>query len=278
MAGALYVVATPIGDPEDLSPRARRILGSVPLIAAEDTRVVRALLGQLGIPAPELWSCHDHNEARRADPVVARLAAGDDVALVSDAGTPLVSDPGYRVVRAVIDAGLPVVPVPGPSAPLAALVASGLPTDRFAFVGFPPARSSRRRRFWEEVSRCPATLVAFEAPHRVVDALADALEVLGDRPCCLAVSLTKRWERFHRGTLGSVLAALRADPDEVVGEMTLVIAGAAEPEGEDPRWWAVVDALAAAGVAPAAIRDAVAEPLGLSRREVYQRALDAVRR
>lgn len=274
MSGRLYVVATPIGDPSDLSPRAREVLGRVGLIAAEDTRVARALLVDLGIAAPELWSCHDHNEAGRAGPVVERLRDGQDVALVSDAGTPLVSDPGYRVVRAVLDAGLPVVPVPGPSAPLAALVASGLATDRFTFVGFPPAKSAKRRAFYDELAALRGTVVLFEAPHRIVESLHDAAAVLGDRDACLAISLTKVWERFHRGTPADIARALEAAPDEVIGEMTLVFAGrAVDEEPEDPRAHAVIDALAAAGVAPAVIRDAVAPALGLSRRDVYQRAL-----
>lgn len=277
MSGRLYVVATPIGEVDDLSPRARSVLGRVPLIAAEDTRVVRTLLGQLGIAVPQLWSCHDHNEAQRAGPVVERLLAGDDVALVSDAGTPLVSDPGFRVVGAVLEAGIEVVPIPGPSAPMAALVASGLPTDRFLFAGFPPSKSAKRRRFYAELAGQSATLVLFESPHRIVASLEDAAAELGpDRPCCLAISLTKAWERFHRGDVASVREALVAQPDEVIGEMTLVVGGAEATSDEDPRAWAVVDALAAAGVAPSVIRDSVAPVLGLGRRDVYQRALRAV--
>lgn len=273
MSGTLYVVATPVGDLEDLSPRARRVLGEVSLIAAEDTRVAKALLRDLGIEPPHLWSCHEHNEAKRAGPVVERLESGDDVALVSDAGTPLVSDPGFRVVQAVLDAGLSVVPLPGPSAPLLALVVSGLPTDRFLFAGFPPSKSSKRRAFYEDLAELQATLVLFEAPHRIVESLADAEAVLGPRACCLAISLTKVWERFRRGTLSEVHQAMESDPDDVIGEMTLVIAGAEATSGTDPRVWAVVDALAEAGVAPGTIRDAVAGPMGVSRREVYQRAL-----
>jgi len=273
--GHLFVVSTPIGDVADLSPRAREVLARASLVAAEDTRVARKLYGQLGLEAPELWSCHDHNEARRAGPVVARLDAGQDVVLVSDAGTPLVSDPGYRVVRAVIDAGRPVVPVPGPSAPLAALVASGLPTDRFTFAGFPPQRSGKRRAWLADLGKARGTLVLFEAPHRVEETLADAEAVLGDREACLAISLTKTWERFHRGSFSSIRATLQADPEEVIGEMTLVVAGAEESSGDRARWEPVVDALAQAGVSPAVIRDAVAGPLGARRRDVYQRALRA---
>ncbi len=275
MPGRLYVVATPIGELDDLSPRARRVLGAVGLIAAEDTRVAKTLLGHLGIDGAKLWSCHDHNEAQRAGPVVERLLAGEDVALVSDAGTPLVSDPGYRVVSAVIEAGLDVVPIPGPSAPLAALVASGLATDRFGFYGFPPSKPGKRRSFYESLATLPGTLVFFEAPHRIVDSLADAATVFGERQACLAISLTKQWERFHRGTPAAILAALQADPDEVIGEMTLVVGGFAEVVETDPRFDTLIDALAEAGVAPSVIRDAVAGSLGLQRRAVYQRALAA---
>lgn len=272
----LYVVATPIGCLADLSPRARSVLAEVSLVAAEDTRVARSLYRSLGLTPPELWSCHDHNEAARAGRVVERIGRGEPVALVSDAGTPLVSDPGYRVVRAVIDAGLPVVPVPGPSAPLAALVASGLPTDRFLFAGFPPSKPSRRRTWLEGLARHTATLVLFESPKRILQSLEACQQVLGDRPCCLAISLTKEWERFHRGTLSEVRERLVAEPDEVIGEMCLCLAGAEDAGGEvDERWWTVIDGLAAAGVSPSVIRNAVAGPLGLKARDVYQRALGA---
>lgn len=271
-AGRLWVVSTPIGDLRDLSDRARQVLGTVGLVAAEDTRVTRKLYGALDLAPPKLVSCHDHNEGHRASTIVDWLQRGEDVALVSDAGTPLVSDPGYRVVQAVLEAGIEVVPVPGPSAPIAALSVSGLPTDRFLFAGFPPRQAGKRRAFFTALEREPGTVLLFEAPHRIVATLEAASEVLGDRRCCLAISLTKEWERFHRGSLSSVHARLTADPDEVIGEMTLAIEGASA-ELEDPRGWAVVDALAAAGVSPSVIRDAVAEPLGLKRRMVYQRAL-----
>lgn len=277
MTGRLYIVATPIGDVADLSDRARAVLGRVPLIAAEDTRVAKKLLRDLGIEAPQLWSCHDHNEASRAGPVVERLRSGDDVALVSDAGTPLVSDPGFRVVRAVLNAGLDVVPVPGASAPLVALVASGLPTDRFLFTGFPPQKSGKRRAWFDELAAIEATVVLFEAPHRIVASLEDAQHQLGDRSACLAISLTKQWERFHRGRISEIRAALQADPEDIVGEMTLVLAGAEPTSEDDPRAWEVIDALAGAGISAGVIRDAVAGPLGLKRRDVYQRALASQR-
>jgi 16S rRNA (cytidine1402-2'-O)-methyltransferase len=273
MAGRLFAVATPIGDLQDLSPRALSVLRDVPLVAAEDTRVARKLYRSLDLEVPELWSCHEHNEQGRAGPVVQRLAGGDDVALVSDAGTPLVSDPGYRVVQAVLSAGLEVVPVPGPCAPVAALVASGLATDRFLFAGFPPSKSGKRKTWLGELAGLRATVILFESPRRIVDTLLAAHEAFGERRCCLAISLTKEWERFHRGSLADVAAVLQADPDEVIGEMTLCIGGQQGPVSEDPRVEAVIDALAASGVAPSVIRDAISKPFGVKGRWVYQRAL-----
>ena len=269
------MVATPIGDNDDLSLRAREVMASVQLVAAEDTRVTRRLYGAVGIDVPQIWSCHDHNEVQRASAIVERLQQGQDVALMSDAGTPLVSDPGFRVVRAAIQAGIQIVPIPGPSAPLCALITSGMATDRFLFAGFPPRQGGKRRNFLETFGSLQATLVFFEAPHRILDTLQDVVATLGDRQVCLNISLTKVWERAYRGTASQVLQALRADPDDVIGEMTLVIEGAGEVE-EDPRIWDLVDALAQAGVSPSVIRDAVSKAMGVKRRPVYQRALAAV--
>lgn len=271
--GRLWVVSTPIGELGDLSPRARQVLADVDVIAAEDTRVTRKLLGSLDVVPPKVVSCHDHNEGHRSVAIIECLQEGQDVALVSDAGTPLVSDPGFRVVRAVIEAGLQVIPIPGPSAPIAALTASGLPTDRFLFAGFPPRQAGKRRSFLESCKEESGTLLIFEAPHRIVATIQAAEDVLGDRRCCLAISLTKQWERFHRGRLSEVAQVLVSKPDEVIGEMTLCVEGATASANEDPRAWEVVDALARAGVSPTVIRDAVAAPLGLKRRMVYQRAL-----
>ena len=171
MPGTLYVVPTPIGRLDDLSPRAREVLARVARVAAEDTRVTRQLYDDLGLPAPKLISNHDHNERERADSLVEALLAGDDVALVSDAGTPLVSDPGYRLLLAAIAAGVPVVPLPGPTAITTALSASGLPTDRFVFLGFLPRQPQKRHEELLARRYETATLVAFEAPHRLVEAL-----------------------------------------------------------------------------------------------------------
>jgi 16S rRNA (cytidine1402-2'-O)-methyltransferase len=273
--GRLFLVATPIGNPDDLAPRAADLLRAVPLIAAEDTRTARALLARLGRSSAEIWRCDDHVEGQVAAAIVARLTAGDDVALVSDAGTPLCSDPGFRVVRAALAGGIAVVPVPGPSAVMAALTASGLPTDRFTFVGFPPRQAGARAGWLAGLAREEATLVLYESPHRIADTLADAAAAWGERPACLAISLTKVWERFHRGTLAEVRAALLAE-GELKGEMTLVVAGNPDVGGKDrAAVEAVIRGLAARGVPASDLRDVVADAFGWSRRDVYQLALSA---
>ncbi len=221
--GTLYVVATPIGNLEDLTLRATRVLGEVALIAAEDTRRTRQLLSHLGLHTP-LLSYFEHNKLARLDQVLAALATGD-VALVSDAGTPAVSDPGQELVRAALDAGHAVVPVPGASAVLAALVASGLPTDTFTFAGFLPRRSVERREALAALVTSPATLIFYESPHRLAEMLTDALAVLGDRPAVVAREVTKLHETFVRGSLSACLAAF--DGVDVLGEVTVLIGGAA---------------------------------------------------
>ncbi len=275
MIGRLFLVATPIGNPEDLTTRAADVLRRVPLIAAEDTRIARSLLGRLGRTDVEVWRCDDHAEAKVAGELVTRLLAGDDVALVSDAGTPLCSDPGFRVVRSAVAAGVDVVPVPGASALLAALTASGLPTDRFLFAGFPPRQDAARATWLGALALEKATIVLYEAPHRIADTLEAAVEAWGDRPATLAISLTKVWERFHRGKLSEVRTALLAE-GETKGEMTLVVAGTPESTDRDQaRVAALVRGLASRGVAASDLRDVVAEVFGWSRREVYQLALSA---
>jgi 16S rRNA (cytidine1402-2'-O)-methyltransferase len=228
--GTLTVVATPLGNRGDLSPRAARALREADLIVAEDTRSARRLLAEAGVDTPPpIWSCFDANEAARAAEVAARLRAGARVTLVSEAGTPLVSDPGYRVVAAAIEAGARIVPVPGPSAALAALVGAGLPTDRFLFLGFPPRRPGARRRLFESLGALPYTLVLYESPVRAAATLADLGAALGnDRAACLARELTKEHEEFVRGTLGTL--ASRYAAARPLGEVTLVVAGA--PDGD----------------------------------------------
>jgi 16S rRNA (cytidine1402-2'-O)-methyltransferase len=277
MSGTLYVVPTPIGCVDDLSPRARAVLSSVGVVAAEDTRVTRRLYQDLGLQAPKLLSNHDHNERERADQVVAYLARGEDVAVVSDAGTPLVSDPGYRAVVAAIEAGHRVVPLPGPCAVVTALAAAGLPTDRFVFLGFPPRQPNKRSALFAERAFEPATMVFFEAPHRLEESLRAMHEAWGERRVCACRSLTKSWEEFLRGTLLEVADRL-AEEEKVLGEFTVVLEGYAGPAEDAQRDMALrmVQSLVGAGVGPSVVRDAVAGALGLPRREVYQWALNAM--
>jgi 16S rRNA (cytidine1402-2'-O)-methyltransferase len=226
----LYLVATPIGNLEDITLRALRVLREVRLIAAEDTRHTRQLLNHFGIETPCI-SYHEHNKLERIDAILAALAEGD-VALVSDAGTPGISDPGVELVRAVIAAGFSVSPIPGPSAPIAALTASGLAAERFCFVGFLPRRSPERRALLADLVDLTLTIVCFEAPHRLTDALADIHAVLGDRQVVAAHDLTKRFEELRRGTADELLAHFTANRPR--GEYTLVIAGR-EPSSERKR-------------------------------------------
>ncbi len=220
-AGTLYLVSTPIGNLEDVTRRALRILSEVDTIACEDTRHTRKLLDHYGIRTKTV-SYHEHNEHERAAELCARLLEGASVAVVSDAGTPGVSDPGFRLVRAAIERGVRVVPVPGPAAFVAALVASGLPTDEFFFGGFLPARSSQRRARLSTFRALPATLVFYEAPHRIAAALRDARETLGEREAVVARELTKLHEEFARGRL-SELADKFSVEGAARGEMVLII-------------------------------------------------------
>ena len=220
--GAIYLVATPLGNLEDITLRALRILGEVSLIACEDTRRTGRLLQHFQISKP-LVSCHDHNEARRASELAERAASGESIALVSDAGTPLIADPGYRVVQAAIDRGVRVVPVPGPSAAVAALSVSGLPSHDFAFKGFLPAKSGKRRAAIRFLERSGTSTVFYEAPHRILAAVADTCELLGgSRRIAVARELTKLHEEVLRGPAACVLKELAARPSQK-GEFVLVI-------------------------------------------------------
>ncbi|HKT31672.1 MAG TPA: 16S rRNA (cytidine(1402)-2'-O)-methyltransferase [Gammaproteobacteria bacterium] len=224
--GVLYVVATPIGNLEDLSPRAQRVMAEVQLIAAEDTRHTGALLAHFGIRTP-LLSLHEHNEAERAPRLLERLQAGDSVALVSDAGTPLISDPGFNLVRAARAAGVRVSPVPGPSALIAALSVSGLPTDRFVFEGFLPARPAARRARLTELATETRTLVFYEAVHRLQESLADMAQTLGaERAAVIARELTKLHETVSSGTLSELATRMAADAEAPKGETAVLVAGA----------------------------------------------------
>ena len=269
--GTLYVVATPIGNLEDITLRAARLLGEVDLIACEDTRHTRKLLEYLNIHKP-LVSCHEHNEAARADEFIDRLLSGDSVALVSDAGTPLVSDPGFRVVSRAVEEGIAVVPLPGPSAALAALAASGLPSDSFLFLGFLPSRASARRRALERAAGLDSTIVLYEAPHRILAALADIAELMADRRLVAAREVTKMHEEFLRGTAASVRDELASRP-AVKGEFTIVI-GKPEakeaPDVEADALRAEVRELIAGGTARMDAIKSVARRWKLPKRKVYE--------
>jgi 16S rRNA (cytidine1402-2'-O)-methyltransferase len=269
--GTLYLVATPIGNLEDLSPRALRILGEARLIAAEDTRVTRKLLAHFGLHTP-LTSYFEHNKLTKLDTLLGALAEGD-VALVSDAGTPALNDPGYELVHAALETGHPVCPVPGPSAPLAALVASGLPTDAFLYLGYLPRKSPERRELLEGIAGQPYTLIFLEAPHRLLDSLADLVAVLGDREAAVARELTKVHEEIWRGTLSAAQAYFHKNKPR--GEFTLVVAGC--PTDQAVRWseehlMSALLAGSAAGKSPTQLAARLAAESGWKRREIYKMA------
>ncbi len=272
LPGGLYLVATPIGNAADLTLRALATLAEVDAIACEDTRVTAKLLAIHGITR-SLVPYHEHNETRMAPRLIERIALGERIALVSDAGTPLVSDPGYRLVTQAIAAGVRVVPIPGASAVLTALAVSGLPSHRFLFEGFLPMRSVARRRILERLKSIPATLVFFEAPHRLAVALADLAEVLGPRPAVIARELTKMFEEVTRGTLAD-LAAQQQAAEPPKGEVTIVVG---PPLAElEPLSEAEVDDLILAALdeqAPSQAAATVATATGLPRQRIYARTL-----
>jgi 16S rRNA (cytidine1402-2'-O)-methyltransferase len=272
--GTLFVVATPLGNLEDISPRALRVLRAVSLVACEDTRRTGTLLRAHGI-ATSTTSYFEHNERWKGGRILEALRCGQHVALVSDAGTPGISDPGYRLVREARDEGLPVVPVPGPSAAIAALSVSGLPTDRFLFVGFLPPRSGARRRTLQELASERSTLVLHESPARVLDCLADMATILGDRDGFLCREATKVHEEYVRASLSALLASLAAR-ETVKGEIVLVVAGApaaAPAAGREPV--PLYRELAAEGrTRREAVKEA-ARRLGLPAREVYRLVQEA---
>ncbi len=271
--GTLYVVATPIGNPDDITLRALRVLGAVDLIAAEDTRDTGRLLKRHGISG-RLVAYHDHNETARADDLLQRLRDGASVAVVSDAGTPTVSDPGYRLVSAALEAGLPVVPVPGVSAAVTALSVSGLPTDAFCFVGFAPRKTGPRQTLLERLAGRGETLIFYESPRRVDSLIAALIEVLGDRQAVLGREMTKPYEEFLRGPLSSIQAALGQRP-VVRGEVTLLVAGAGEtaPAPEALLEKALAAALAQRRGSMADIVREIARRFDVPRKTVYTLAL-----
>jgi 16S rRNA (cytidine1402-2'-O)-methyltransferase len=270
LAGGLYLVATPIGHADDITLRALDILGRADLVVCEDTRHSGRLLARHGIKA-RLFAYHDHNAEAARPTLLRRLAEGEALALISDAGTPLISDPGYKLVRACIDQGLPVTVVPGPSALLAALLLSGLACDRFLFQGFLPPRQAERRRALAELAEVPASLVFFESPQRLAESLADMALMLGDRQAAVARELTKLFEEVRRGRLGELGEAYRmSGPPK--GEVTVVV-GPAEA-GASPAL--DLDQALRAALQHQSVRDAaatVAAATGLARRQVYARAL-----
>lgn len=229
-AGILYIVATPIGNLEDFPPRAQRVLGEVDLIAAEDTRHSGKLFQHFGILTPAT-PFHEHNEREKTAELVALLQQGQHIALVSDAGTPLVSDPGYRLVRAALAAGVRVVPVPGACAAIAALSVSGLPSDRFAFEGFPPAKAVARHAWFERLTHEPRTLIFYESPHRIVESLADMVAVFGAaRAAVYARELTKQFETVRHANLGELAQWVTVDNKQRLGEIVVVVHGVTAQE------------------------------------------------
>jgi 16S rRNA (cytidine1402-2'-O)-methyltransferase len=273
MTGTLYIVATPIGNLEDISQRALRTLREVDLIACEDTRHTRVLLNHFDIKTKTV-SYHEHNERARSEQLADEIQAGMNVALVSDAGTPLISDPGFRIVQAAIERDIPVVPVPGATALVAALAASGLPSDQFLFAGFLPARANARRAELEELRTVSGTLIFYEAPHRIAAALKDALEVLGDRRAAVARELTKIHEEIVRGSLGELIKRFSSDTI-VRGEIVLVIGGvvnelSGQTETSPIDLVTRVNKLEAEGLdAKTALKQAARE-LGMKRAEAYR--------
>ena len=266
--GTLYVVATPIGNLDDISPRACQVLGSVNLIAAEDTRRTRGLLSKFGVKTPTI-SYHDHNESSRLPILLKRLQGGESVALVSDAGTPLLSDPGLLLVRSAHDAGVPVVSVPGPSALAAALSVAGEPADRFVFEGFLPRRAGRRRARLKSLAREPGTVLLFESVHRIRETLTELLVQFGsDRPASIVRELTKLHESVYRGTLGTLTEQL-GGKIPLKGEFVLVIAGTGEKvRAEDEEILRVFELLSPEVSNRLAVT-LTAKILGVSRNRVY---------
>jgi len=271
-SGILYVVSTPIGNLEDITLRALRVLKEVDLVAAEDTRRTRQLLTHYGIQKP-LISYHEHNQRMREDRLLEKLREGKNVALVTDAGTPGISDPGEPLIRRAIREKIPLIPVPGPAAAMAALSISGLPTDRFLFYGFLPAKSSARKKVLEGLRKRPETLVFYESPRRLPALLKEALEILGDRQVAVAREITKIFEETLRGTLAEVLEKI--GKEEVKGEITVVLAGNTEREAVDSPAIreALRECLEDSGVSWKDAVERVAEELGVAKREVYREAL-----
>lgn len=272
MAGALYIVPTPIGNLEDITLRALRVLKEVDLIAAEDTRHTQHLLNHYGIKTP-LTSYHEHNEREKAQTLVDRIKNGANIALVSDAGTPAIADPGFRLVVAAIAADVPIIPLPGAAALATVLSASGLPTDRFLFEGFLPAKKSERRTKLQALREQTATLVFYEAPHRLLETLNDLRQLFGDRALVLAREVSKVHEEFLRGTVSDVVTQL-ADR-EVKGEITLVVHGSTgEAIVSEEQLRTEIRRLKDKGMRVKEIAEVLGEQFGYSKKAIYRLALE----
>ncbi len=270
--GTLYLVATPIGNLEDMSPRAIRTLRTARLIAAEDTRHTRKLLNHFDISTP-LTSYFEHNKLSKLEVVLSTLASGD-VALVSDAGMPALNDPGYELVRAALDAGYPVIPIPGPSAPVSALVVSGLPTNAFLYLGYLPHKANERRKALKSIFDFPYTLIYLESPYRIIESLKDILSILGDRRIAVAREMTKMFEEYWRGEVSGAFAHFKSQP--VRGEFALVVEGRHASDNE--KWsrqklQAAIQARLKAGETPSKLAALLAKQSGWNRKEVYQQIL-----
>jgi 16S rRNA (cytidine1402-2'-O)-methyltransferase len=271
MAGILYIVATPIGNLEDMTYRAVRILGEVDQIAAEDTRHSLKLLSHFNISKP-LTSYFDHNQQFKGERILNALRQGRSVALISDAGTPCVSDPGYQLVRDAVAEGIPVIPIPGACAAVAALSGAGLPSDRFSFAGFPPARQGKRRTFLADLAGLPGTMVLYEAPHRLEATLGDIRDVLGDRHIVVARELTKIYEEFIRGTVSEVMAALASG--KVRGEVVILVSpGESVEQPAESLDDVLLRLLRTDGLSVKDAARKAAEITGHSRNEAYAEAL-----
>ncbi|GHC20258.1 16S rRNA (cytidine(1402)-2'-O)-methyltransferase [Aidingimonas halophila] len=272
--GALYVVATPIGNLDDLTARAAHVLGNVALIAVEDTRHSGRLLRHFGVERP-LMSLHEHNEHFRIAQIAACLERGEDVALISDAGTPLISDPGFLLVRALREAGHRIIPIPGACALIAALSASGLPTDSFSFHGFLPAKSSARRSRLEMLAKRPETLVFYESPHRIRHTLKDIEGICGERRVVLARELTKTFETFLEGAPAQLQSLMERDPDQSRGEFVVMLEGADSTHDEtavNVEGQRLVDAMIAEKVGVKQVAAVASKLLGGGKKDWYERA------
>jgi 16S rRNA (cytidine1402-2'-O)-methyltransferase len=274
MPGTLYLVATPIGNLADITHRALQVLRDIDLIACEDTRHTHKLLNHYGIKTKTI-SYHEHNEQQRATDLIERMKQGTSIAVVSDAGTPSISDPGFRLVRAAIENDIPVVPVPGPSALITALIAAGLPTDEFFFAGFLPARANARRARLSELQSVPGTLIFYEAPHRLAETLKDAYEILGEREAVVARELTKLHEEIRRGRLSVLTSDYTDEKKDIRGEIVVLIdrnvIGAAVTQAVSIA--TLVDQYEKDGLDHRAALKKAARELGLSRAEAYRKLL-----